>query len=105
MHGSLEIGLALVLFFPAFCIIGALYCAFPRRPRPRLRWLWDVLVVALAAGASVGAMVWGFHTATGIGSAIWRQLLATLLVYAAFAVVIAIALPLRAAWFKRGARS
>lgn len=101
MHGFIEVALALVLFFPAFCIIAALYCAFPRRPRPPLRWLWDLLGVACAAAASIAAMVWGFHAATGTGSAIWRQLLATLLAYAAFAAVIGVALPLRAAWLKR----
>ena len=92
MRETLEIGLAMVLFFPTFCIVSALYVAYPRQPRPPRRWLWDLLVVAAALAASIAAMVWGFRAATGIGSAIWRQLLATLLAYGAYLLVIACAL-------------
>jgi len=84
----LETGLALLLFLPTFAIIAGLYLAFPRRPRPRWRLAFDLFVVLAAAAASAAAMSWGFHIATGVGGAIWRQLLATLLAYAAFATVI-----------------
>ena len=92
----LEIGLALVLFLPTFAIIAGLFCAFPRAPRPRWRLAFDLCVVLLAAAASVWAMRWGFRAATGVGSAIWRQLLATLLAYGAFAAVIVAGVLLRA---------
>lgn len=101
MNSSLQIGLAFVLFFPVFCIIGVLYCAFPRRPRGARRLLADLAVLALAALLSVLAMRWGFRAASGIASPIWKQIVATLLAYGAFLAVICIALPLRSAWFRR----
>ena len=99
MPRLVEIGLALILFFPTFCILGALYCVFPRAPRPARRGLCDALAVVIAGAASGAAMVWGFRAATGVGSAIWRQLFATLLAYAAFSLAIAVALAFRAAYF------
>jgi hypothetical protein len=46
-------------------------------------------------------MRWGFETATATGGAIWKQVLATLLTYAAFLAVLAIAALLRARIFRR----
>jgi len=97
----LETGLALVLFLPTFAIIAGLYFAFPRTPRPRWRLAFDLFVVLAAAAASAAAMAWGFRIATGVGGAIWRQLLATLLAYAAFAAVIVAGLIARSVLWRR----
>ncbi|HEX6832636.1 MAG TPA: hypothetical protein VF132_03795 [Rudaea sp.] len=95
-----DTGLAFVLFFPTFCIVGALYFFFPRQPRPRTRWVLDLIAILTAAACSLFAMRWGFAAATGVGSTIWRQVLATLMAYAAFFCVLAIALIARAAWLR-----
>lgn len=99
----LETGLALVLFLPTFAIIAGLYLAFPRQPRPRWRLGFDLFVVLLAAACSAAAMRWGFRIATGVGGAIWRQLLATLLAYGAFALVIVAGLVARSLLSRRAA--
>ena len=49
MPVSIQTDLAFILFLPAFCIVGALYCFYPRRPRGALRWIADLAVLALAA--------------------------------------------------------
>lgn len=101
MHSFFESDLSFLLFLPTFAIIGALYCAFPRRPRSALRWLADIAVVLMAAALSIVAMRWGFRASIGSGGALWKQIVATLLAYGVFLGVLAIALPLRAAWLRR----
>jgi len=97
--------LAFFLFLPVFAILGALYCAFPRQPRGGVRWLTDLAALALAAAISLFSMRWGFALATGVAGPIWKQILATLLAYAAFLASMGVALVLRAAWFRRNARA
>jgi hypothetical protein len=96
MPASVQIDLAFILFLPAFCIVGALYCLYPRRPRGAWRWLADLGVLALAAAASVIAMRWGFRAATGIGGSLWKQVLATLLAFGFFFAVVGAAALVRA---------
>ncbi len=104
MSALFETGLSFLLFLPTFLIVAALYCAFPRRPRGALRWLFDLGVLALAALLSILAMRWGFHGSSGKGGAMWKQVVATLYAYGAFLGVLCVALPLRALWL-RGRRS
>jgi len=101
MNAFFETGLSFILFLPTFAIVGALYCAFPRAPRGRARWLADLGVLALAAVLSIVAMRWGFAAGTGHGGRLWRQIVATLLAYGAFLAVFALAWPLRARAFRR----
>jgi hypothetical protein len=97
--------LAFVLFFPVFCIIAVLYCVFPRRPRVIWRLLADIAVLISAAGLSISAMRWGFRAGTGVAGPIWKQILATLLAYAAFLSTIGLALLIRHFWLRRLQRS
>jgi hypothetical protein len=97
--------LAFFLFLPVFAILGALYCMFPRTPRSTARLLMDLAALIAAAAISLCAMRWGFLLATGVAGPIWKQILATLLAYAAFLASIGVALALRAAWFRRSARA
>ncbi|MET0231118.1 MAG: hypothetical protein ABW186_09330 [Rhodanobacteraceae bacterium] len=97
--------LAFFLFLPVFAILGVLYCAFPRTPRGAARWLADFAALIAAAAISLAAMRWGFSLATGVAGPIWKQIVATLLAYAAFLASMGAALLLRAAWFRRRARS
>ena len=93
-------GLAFILFFPVFVLIGILYAVFPRRPRGPARLLADIAVLIVAAALGFFAMRWGFRLATGVGGAIWKQILAALFAYGAFLAAIGIALPLRALWVR-----
>jgi hypothetical protein len=101
MSAQTQIGLPLILFLPWFAILGALYCLFPRNPRTAARRLFDAAVLVCSAVASFIAMRWGFESATATGGAIWKQVLATLLTYAAFLAVLVIAALLRARIFRR----
>lgn len=95
--------LAFFLFLPVFAILGALYCAYPRTPRGVARWLADLAALVAAAAISLAVMRWGFSLATGVAGPIWKQIVATLLAYAAFLASLGVALILRAAWLRRRA--
>ena len=101
MPHAVQTDLAFILFLPAFCIVGALYCFYPRTPRSALRWLADIAVLALAAFASIQAMRWGFRTATGVGGGLWKQVFATLLAFGFFFSVVGVAALVRSRCFRR----
>lgn len=84
MNPSVQTSLALILCLPTFAILGALYCVYPKSPRGSRRLAVDLIVIAVATALSIIAMRWGFRSATGIGGALWKQVLATLLAYGAF---------------------
>jgi hypothetical protein len=101
MHGNAETGLAFLLFLPTFCIVGTLYCLFPKVPRDMPRILGDLAVLVLATALSIFAMIGAFHSGVGIGGAVWKQVVATLAAYIVFLAVMAIAWPIRAMLFRR----
>lgn len=101
MPAAIQIDLAFILFLPAFCIVAALYCLYPRQPRGALRWIADLAVIVLAAVASIVAMRWGFRTAAGVGGALWKQVLATLLAFGFFFVVVGVAALVRSRLLQR----
>ncbi len=93
--------LALILFLPWFAILGALYWFYPRSlERSAARRRFDLAALVFAFIAAFIAGRWGYFTAaTGIEAGpIWRQVLASLLAYKAFLVVVG------AAWAWRGPR-
>lgn len=84
--------LALILFLPWFAILGTLYWYYPRTlERSPARRRFDVAVLCAAFVASFIAGRWGFSIASTTIEAgpIWRQVLASLLAYKAFLVVLA----------------
>ncbi len=84
MNPSIQISLALILCLPTFAILVALYCAYPKSSHGASGLAVDLCVIAIATALSIIAMRWGFVNATGIGGALWKQVLATLLAYGAF---------------------
>ena len=93
--------LALLLFLPWFLSIAALYWFYPRSlEKTPARRRFDLALLLLAFLAAFIAGRWGFAIADrGIeAGSIWRQVLASLLVYKAFLVVI------MAGWAWRGTR-
>lgn len=95
--------LSVILFLPTFLIMGGLFVLFPRTPRDRRRNLFEAIALILALIISVFAMRWGYLHADPAASLIWRQILATLLAYAAFLTSLAAALLVRAALLRRTA--
>ena len=92
--------LALILFMPWFLLLGSLFWLFPRQPRNTRRKGFDVATLAIAFVLSFIGMQWGYALGladVGTG-AIWKQVLATLVAYGAFLVVLTVAIPLRT-WF------
>ena len=90
--------LALILFVPWFCLLGALFWYYPRQPRTKRRKTIDIVMLAVAFALSFGGMQLGYTLGladTGAG-AIWKQVLATLVAYGAFLSVMGVAVPVRA---------
>ena len=95
--------LALVLFLPWFLLMGALFWLFPRQPRDAARKRFDIAALAVAFMLSFGGMQWGYALGladVGTG-AIWKQVLATLVAYGAFLMVMLIAVVARTWWLQR----
>ena len=92
--------LALVLFTPAFAILVWLYWQFPRAlPRTPQRRRFDVVALLLSAAITVAALLLSYDgVRTPQTGPIWPQVLATLAVYHAFPMLLAIA------WFWRNRR-
>jgi hypothetical protein len=92
--------LAVILFLPWFALLGSLYWFYPRQPRGLRRQSFDAGVLLVAFVLSFGGMQWGYTLgeADAGSGAIWRQVMATLVAYGAFLVVLLLAVPLRA-WF------
>ncbi|MCB1559622.1 MAG: hypothetical protein KDI75_00735 [Xanthomonadales bacterium] len=85
--------LALILFLPWFLVLGGVYLLALRRRRPGVGI--DLLVLLVATGVSIAAMLWGFDSADRQYGSMWPQVFATLMAYGAFLAVLALALPLR----------
>ena len=92
--------LAIILFLPWFLLLGSLFYLFPREPRTPRRRSFDLVALLVAFVLSFAGMQWGYSLGladVGTG-AIWKQVLATLVAYGAFLIVLVVAVPLRA-WF------
>jgi hypothetical protein len=84
--------LALILFLPWFLILGVLYWLLPRGlPRSPARIGFDLAALAIAVTLSVYGMRWGMVNADMSYGRMWPQVLATVLAYKAFLIVIALA--------------
>lgn len=92
--------LALLLFLPWFAIVAWAFWTFPRHlSRRGSRRRFDAAVLLLAISASFLGMRWGLLHARSDGGAIWKQVLASLIAYAAYLAVVAMGVGLRARLF------
>ena len=95
--------LAIILFLPWFLLLGSLFYLFPREPRTARRRRFDLAALLVAFVLSFAGMQWGYALGladVGTG-AIWKQVLATLVAYGAFLMVMFIAVVVRAWWLQR----
>ena len=88
--------LALILLLPWFAILGALYWLYPRQPRDGKRRIFDGTALIFALLAAFAGMRWAYINADLAVGAMWRQILASLIAYGLFLLVLAVALPVRA---------
>lgn len=98
MNRLVELNLALILFLPWFAILGTLFWAFPRQPRPSMRKWVDAAALALAVMGFVLAMYWGHAWADPGYGRMWQQIVATAVSYGAFLSVLAVAFWWRRRW-------
>ena len=96
--------LAIILFLPWFLLLGSLFYLFPREPRTPRRRSFNLVALLVAFVLSFAGMQWGYALglADGGTGAIWKQVLATLVAYGAFLIVLVVAVPLRAWFLARG---
>ena len=95
--------LAVILFLPWFLLLGALFWLFPRQPRNSRRKAFDIATLVIAFVLSFMGMQWGYALGladVGTG-AIWKQVLATLVAYGAFLLVLTIAVVVRSVFLSR----
>lgn len=100
MSGGYASYLAVLLFLPWFAVVAWGYWTFPRHlTRRGTRRRFDGAVLLLAVSVSVLGMRWGLLNASVDSGPIWKQILATLIAYGAFLLVVTMGVALRAALF------
>ncbi|MDP1698299.1 MAG: hypothetical protein Q8L45_11050 [Xanthomonadaceae bacterium] len=101
MANAVANNLALILFLPWFAILAWAWWTFPRSlTRRGTRRRFDGAVLLLAVSASFLGMRWGLLRASVESGAIWKQVLASLIAYGAFVLVLALGAWLRALLFR-----
>jgi hypothetical protein len=93
--------LALILFLPAFTVLGWLYWKFPRTlPVTAARRAFDAAALLAAVAATVVSIAWSMTppdavaaagAAASEGGPMWRQILATLAAFHVFPLVLLVA--------------
>jgi hypothetical protein len=105
--------LAVLLLTPWLLILAWAYWAYPKSlPRVALRRLFDVVALVVAAIASVGLAMYAFDSVTikQVGTfgpesgGIWKQVIPALYGYFTFLVVLAVAMLVRHAIWRRKAQ-
>lgn len=95
MHPQIELNLALILFLPWYLVILVVYWRMRRRPARWASRVFDLAAIAVSIAAAAIAGPWALmHADDSIGS-MWPQILATVVGYGAFLLVITLAALLR----------
>jgi hypothetical protein len=93
--------LAALLFLPWFLLLALLFWRYPRQPRNAARRRFDSVALLFAAGGFLIALEWAHAHADRSYGAMWPQVLATSVGYAAFLAATLAAFLLRRAWLRR----
>ncbi len=105
MNPLVELNLAMILFVPWFSILAILFWMFPRQPRGRARKAFDIASLVLATALATFAMQWSVRNAEAGYGHMWQQILATMMAYGGFLMVMTVAVMLRWAWLSRSTPS
>jgi hypothetical protein len=100
MDNQVAQNLSLILFAPWFAILAGLYWFYPRKPLHLKRRLFDLSSLTLATVASTLGMHWSFFNADPSAGSIWKQVLATLISYGLFLLVLTVAIAIRHRLFR-----
>ena len=101
MNPLVELNLAMILFIPWFSILALLFWMFPRQPRGGARKAFDIASLALATAVATYGMQWSVHNAEAGYGPMWQQILATMMAYGGFLMVMTVAVMVRWAWLSR----
>lgn len=101
MNPLVELNLAMILFIPWFSILALLFWMFPRQPRTVARRVFDIASLVLATALATFAMQWSMHNAEAGYGHMWQQVLATMMAYGGFLMVMTVAVMARWAWLSR----
>jgi hypothetical protein len=83
--------LAVILLAPWFAVLGSLYWLWPARHQRRHSRAFDIVALLLASAFSIAAMLLGLQIADTSYGSLWPQILASLLAYKAFLLVLLLA--------------
>lgn len=97
MSPLVELNLSLILFLPWFLVLSVLYWLFPRQPRDWRRRLFDAGALLLALLAFLAGIYWSYDNADPQYGRIWQQILATVVGYGAYLLVLTVAFFMRRA--------
>jgi hypothetical protein len=103
MNPLVELNLALILFLPWYLILGVLFWRYRPRPVSTRGRLFDAAALLLALLAAAIGGWWSFRHADAAAGAIWRQVLASVVGYGMFLLVLTIAFLGRRSAARRGA--
>lgn len=93
--------LAVLLLGPWLAVLAWLYWLYVRRTYgAHTRARFDALILVLAAVAAIAGADIAYVMESGVAGAIWKQVAAVLVSYAAFSTVLLFGL-LRHAWLRR----
>lgn len=101
MNPVVELNLAMILFVPWFSILAVLFWMFPRQPRGPARKAFDTISLVLATAVATFGMQWSVHNAEPGYGHMWQQILATMMAYGGFLVVMTVAVMARWMWLSR----
>ncbi|RYZ73605.1 MAG: hypothetical protein EOP91_04785 [Lysobacteraceae bacterium] len=103
MNPLVEMNLAMILFIPWFSILSVLFWMFPRQPRGPARKAFDIGSLVVAVVLATWAMHWSVRNAEPGYGHMWQQVLATMMAYGGFLMVMTVAVMVRWAWLARPA--
>jgi hypothetical protein len=101
----IELNLAMILCGPWFSILAGLFWMFPRQPRSAARKAFDIASLVLATTLATFGMQWSVHNAEPGYGHMWQQILATMMAYGGFLMVMTVAVMARWIWLSRSAPS
>lgn len=96
MSPLVTLNLSLLLLLPWYLVLGVVFWRTRRRPATRRQRAFDAASLMLALVSAALGGYWSLASADPAAGAIWKQVLASLVGYGLFLLVLALAFGLRA---------
>lgn len=91
MNPIVALNLSLILLLPWYLVLGIVYWRTRRKPATAAQRGFDLAVLLLALTAAAAGGYWSLAHADPSAGAIWKQVLASLVGYGLFLLVLALA--------------